>query len=273
MKNEVGISDPSPVVYVSPAVFPGKPKNLHADVSHNKVTITWQQPDINPRAATKYELEQQVRDNEWKVLKIVRGAPFQAVAENLHPTTDYTFRICAVNGPHDKRGEHEVISAKTIDIPGKPNEIKIIERRLNCFKMSWREPSKNSEYVQYYVVHISKLQDHRTWQHLDLISKEFLSVVITGLEESTYYDVFVRAVNRNGNGDHDYIKVGTKYPITAAFGRIIRGHQDTLDPENPDLPPQNPKERSELPEEFKLFYKSERALNKMMMKVSKDRSE
>ena len=272
MKNEVGISDPSPVVYVPPAVFPGKPKHVHADVSHNKVTITWQQPDINPRAATQYELENNVRDNEWKVLKIVRGTPFQAIAENLHPSTNYKFRICAVNGPHDKRGEHKEISAKTIEIPGKPNELKVIERRLNCFKMSWCEPSKNSEYVQYYVVHIRKSRA-RTWQHLNLISKDFLSVVITGLDEATYYDVFVRAVNQKGNGGYEYTKVGTKYPITAAFGRFFLGHQDTLNPDNPDLPPQNLKERSELPEEFKLLYTSERELNEMMQKIIRDRSE
>ena len=272
MKNEVDFSDPSPVVYVPPAVFPGKPKYVRADVSHDKVTITWQQPDINPRAATKYELEKQVRDNEWKVLKIVRGAPFKAVAEKLHPSTNYHFRICAVNESCDMRGEHEMISAKTIGIPGKPNEVKITERRLNCFKMCWHEPSRNSEYVQYYVVHIRKSQDP-TWQHLDVIPNNCLSVVITGLDQATWYDVFVRAVNQNGNGDHDYIKVGTKYQFVAAFGRTFRGHQDTLTPDNPDLPPQRPKRTQELPEQLKLFYKSESELDGMMMKIITDRSE
>ena len=58
MRNDIGDSDPSPVVDVPPAVFPGIPKNVKCiDVSHDQVKISWQKPDINPEAATRYELE------------------------------------------------------------------------------------------------------------------------------------------------------------------------------------------------------------------------
>lgn len=132
MRNDIGDSDPSPVISI-----PGKPKNACAHVSHNQVTISWQKPEINPSAAThaRYELEMQLHNKQWKYIAIVDGVPFEAVARKLRSKTLYTFRICAINGPYETRRAYQVVSATTIDIPGPPKKVKIIEKRFTCFKI------------------------------------------------------------------------------------------------------------------------------------------
>ena len=65
MRNGVGDSDPSPVVDVPPAVFPGKLQNLNCKHKNScyQVTISWEQPTTNPEAATRYELQRQEDEN------------------------------------------------------------------------------------------------------------------------------------------------------------------------------------------------------------------
>ena len=122
--------------------------------------------------------------------------PLEAVVEKLSPNTDYYFRVCAMNGSHDKRGEYQVVSAKTIAIPGPPQKVHIIEKRLTCFKIGWAAPAINPKNVKY-VVHIRKDCDSK-WLHLDqLLPSKCLSVVITGLDTNTYYQVCVRALNQS----------------------------------------------------------------------------
>ena len=220
MKNDFGISGPSPVVDVPPAVFPGKPKNVKASVTHDQVLISWQQPEINSIAATKYEVEKLVRENQWVTLKVVDhkvGCPLKALAERLRPKTKYQFRVCAVNSPHDKRGEYQEISANTIDIPGPPRKIYVIERGITYFMIGWEAPETNPEYIQHYVVHFRRDRDQCEWQHLQLLASNCVSVAISGLEASTYYQVCVRALNQNGNGGSGYVLVSTRNRVSAYF--------------------------------------------------------
>ena len=262
MRNDIGDSDPSPVVSIPPAVFPGEPKNVRTHVSHDQVTISWQKPEINPTAATEYELKKQlhVGNKQWKNFVTVDGVQFEAVAENLRPKTSYKFLICAVNGPYKMKGAYLEVSATTIGFPGPPKEVKIIAKRYTCFKIGWDAPETNPEYVQHYVVHIRRNCD-RDWLHLKLLPNDCSSVVISGLRESTCYQVCVQPLNQNGNGGSGYIIVETKGRWRWSF----LNSEDGLTPDDPAVPSQRPVREPQLP---KPFNKSDQKLNEERTSMS-----
>ena len=222
MKNGVGDSDPSPVVDVPQA--PGKPQNLnckHNDLCY-QVTISWERPTINPEAATRYELQRQEDEHGQWVLetlekKVIDGV-FTAVVKGLNPRTKYNFRLCAVNDANGLKGEFcETSSTTKIEIPGDPQKVVDITRRLTCIELGWNALTINPDHVKYYAVHICKVEDKKEknkWQSLDLLPSNCLSIAIEGLEENTYYHVIVRALNQEGDGGEQYIKVSTTYAAT-----------------------------------------------------------
>ena len=257
MRNDKGESCPSPVVDVPPELFPGKPKNVKCiKVLHDQVTLSWQQPEVNPEAATRYELEMRPTNiNEWKLVKIIdykAGRPLKAVAERLEHNTKHHFRVCAINGPHHKRGEYQGVSATTFDTPGHPQKVHVIDRRYTYLKIGWRAPKTHPEYVEHYVVHICRDHDRLNagWQHLNkLFPANCSSVVISGLNEDTYYHVCIRALNRNGNGGSGYIRIGTRSRNHTVL-TFLNNYDDNLIPDNPQIPPQIPVREPQLPEPF-----------------------
>ena len=220
MKNEVGESEPSPVVRVPPAVFPGVPKNVNCkhDNLYDQVTILWEQPTNNPEAATRYELEWQDDESDHWILKRLDGSVFTTVVKELNPRTKYTFRLRAVNDEFSMKGEFYEISATTkIETPGDPQKVYVMTRRLTCVELGWNAPETNPDHVKHYAVHICEVKKDITenkWQSLGPIPRDCSSITIDSLKESAYFHVVIQALNLNGDGGKKYIQVSTTYSTT-----------------------------------------------------------
>lgn len=118
----------------------------------------------------------------------------------------------------------------------------------------WDAPETNPEYIKHYTVHIRRNRDH-DWLHLKLLPSSCSSVVISGLQESTSYQVCVRPLNQNGNGGSGYIIMETKGKW---FWNPLNYSEDRLTPDDPVVPSQKPVREPQLP---KPFNKSDLQLN------------
>ena len=140
------------------------------------------------------------------------------MVSGLNPRTKYKFRLCAVNHVYGLKGDFcEISSTTKVEIPGDPQKVVVIRKRRTYIELGWNAPTTYPAHVKYYAVHICKVEDKiekNKWQSLDLLPSKCLSITIESLEENTYYHVFVRALNQNGDGGKKYIKVSTTYAMT-----------------------------------------------------------
>ena len=114
MENSIGRSESSDIQSVDTFVLtPGPPRGLYTSdsgLTYNRITVTWDEPQQNPRCVHYYQLQVKCKqDIEWvDVLKYIAQAsePNRAVVPNLTPNSEYDFRLYAVNMDNVKCPEY-----------------------------------------------------------------------------------------------------------------------------------------------------------------------
>lgn len=100
MKNKVGVSEPSESVR-APYLIPGPPQNIHEEenywveeMSHNRITISWDKPDAQPQAVKQYQVEVREEGDGQPISEIVDSLEkLTATFSKLRPNSIYKFRV------------------------------------------------------------------------------------------------------------------------------------------------------------------------------------
>ena len=124
MANEAGLSEPSRACDIEARdLIPGPPKNVHVakkEVS-TCVVLTWDKPEINLKSVDGYAIRRRNQgETNWVTVETIIDKQLQSLQVNdLSPSTQYEFQICAVNHMR-KQGEYSTPSTIARTSPGKP---------------------------------------------------------------------------------------------------------------------------------------------------------
>ncbi len=190
------------------SIVPTEPNNFMLAVSLQTITATWTVPtDTGDSAITHYELQYRVVGTRaWEsVISITVNADpnhtYTHPIPNLTKGTEYEVQVYAVNGQGN--GNSATGTATPIGPPYAPNAPTLTGGNARI-TATWTAPADGgSTITEYHVQH--RTSTAGTWSTTDTdniatIDAATTSHPITGLTSSTY-QVRVRAVNAQGNGD------------------------------------------------------------------------
>ena len=119
MVNEAGKGAPSDSKEViTTQLIPGPPQELRTSSKRlsKYIKIRWKEPKQNPQAVFQYHVQMQLAKSKatpWYDLTTIGKEKLSAKASDLSTSTDYRFRVRALNNKHEPGEFSEVLEAET----------------------------------------------------------------------------------------------------------------------------------------------------------------
>ena len=204
---------------------------LAATATHNSVTLTWNAPSDNGGAAiTSYRIERENDDGSWSNPRSVPVSALTWTARGLENSTEYTYRIVAVNaaGDSDWTSASVITLANAPEAPSAPTSASPVPGPANV-KLVWEAPAFNggAAITRYeYRYKLDSSTSYGSWRRVDP-DPEVTEFTVPNLIPGTLYDFEVRAVNSAGAGpalEYDMITPEATAPTakvtTLSSGRL-----------------------------------------------------
>ncbi|MGI9255425.1 MAG: BspA family leucine-rich repeat surface protein [Salinispira sp.] len=193
------------------SIVPTEPNNFMLAVSLQTITATWTAPtDTGDSAITHYELQYRVvGTSAWEsVIATADADTLTITTPNLTKGAEYEVQVYAVNGQGN--GNSATGTATPVGPPYAPNAptLTVGNAQLTA---TWTAPDDGGSAITGYdVQYSSDSGSHWTPAPGNPISGT--SYTIPSLVSGTTYDVRVRAVNAQGNGDWS-VSAALTFPI------------------------------------------------------------
>lgn len=204
-------------------------KNVTAVAGDGEVSLSWQAVNNVTGYTVKYGTA------KGSLTQSIAVSTNKATVSGLKNNQTYYFQVMATNG--DWTGvPSEVISAvpQPASAPGAPSNL-VVEKADTALRLSWGS-TKDATYYQVYY-RVQGEAEFQAWGG----NITATSAVITGLTNSTTYEVAVKAGNSKGLGPYSAIATGTPnkegfdLPALPTDGRIDNGEITSIvmkDPSN-----------------------------------------
>ena len=206
LKDEIGTGEPSDVIGINlSSIPPGAPQNLTVK-GENCVVVKWTPPALQSRVVTNYciQIKQSSHmgkeiSGEWTAVKEYtyseREHIYSAEVYHLAPSSEYLFRVNAING--DKAGDYtEIVKCTTPALPPEkpqspmlilvdhPDKIKVEVKKLE-------EEKENGSPVTKVIIEYSC--DKQNWNVCEEI--DFVSLKLCGEENNPQWIIQTRIPN------------------------------------------------------------------------------
>ncbi|MGI9256185.1 MAG: BspA family leucine-rich repeat surface protein [Salinispira sp.] len=190
------------------AIVPAAPTNLRLSVGDSQLTATWTAPNDGGSDITAYHVQHRISaDGDWSPTDTANIATINDAAATSHPITGltngttYQVRVRAVNGAVTGAWS----SSATVTIPtapAAPINLNLTPIHIQI-TATWTAPNNGGSAITKY--HVQHKQSSEEWPtddtDTDTITPSDTSHIIMNLTNGASYDVRVRAVNIQGNGD------------------------------------------------------------------------
>ena len=193
--NVFGVSPWSSLASATPLNnLPNAPRNLTATTGNQRLDVSWDAPSETGGAdISGYDVDYRAGNSgDWntKVLNITTATAFTELTNG----TSYQLRVRAKNS-NGKGAWSSVVSAIPSTLPAKP-AVPTITSENQQLVVSWSAPNDGGSAITGYNLRYrtGNNGDWSNWSH----SGTGTSATITGLTNSTNYQVQVRAINSNG---------------------------------------------------------------------------
>jgi len=161
--NEVGKGDWSETVELTTgASNPEAPQAPSIAVrSASCLLIYWHEPANNGSPIIEYRLECSAkRSDMFKLIYTGQSARYELKCQTLQPSTQYFFRVQAVNA-NGAGGFSEVGECVTAaSVPGAVGAVRAKAVDCDSIQVSWRQPSANGAAITFYNLDLNELSTH-----------------------------------------------------------------------------------------------------------------
>tara|TARA_B100001248_G_C27399748_1_gene469167 strand:- start:13358 stop:15787 length:2430 start_codon:yes stop_codon:yes gene_type:complete len=155
--------------------------------------LSWSAPNDNGTSIVDYEIDYKLSvSSSWTTFSDGISASTGATVTGLNHSTDYDFRVRAINGSYSNFSN--MASGTTLSSADAINNLSITNAGPYQITLGWSAPNDNGTPISDYIVEY-KLSSGGSWTvFTDGVSSE-LTATITGLSEATSYDFRVQSFN------------------------------------------------------------------------------
>jgi len=158
--NEVGKGEWSEIVEFTTAASNPEPPEAPSIIvrSSNCLVIYWNEPNGNGSTITEYRLECSPKKQDlFKLIYSGQSARFELKCQTLQPSTQYFFRVQAVNA-NGSSGFSDIGSCvTTASVPGIVGTFKASAVSCNSIHLIWKQPASNGSAIGFYNLDLNDL--------------------------------------------------------------------------------------------------------------------
>ena len=190
------------VAAAEPSEPPAKPRGLSATATHDRVTLTWDDPDDD--SITGYVILRRVRENDeggaFSVLVPDTGSAATTYTDDtVVAGTTYTYRIKAINGAGTSERSHWFhIDIPAAPVPDKPTGLSATASH-DAITLTWDDPGDDS--ITGYVI-LRRLRYDDPSGHFDELVADTGTAATTYTDDTvkanTHYTYRIKAINEHG---------------------------------------------------------------------------
>ncbi|KAK9700492.1 EPTP domain [Popillia japonica] len=186
------------------------PRNVSAEaVSPTSIRVTWESPPAERSNGNivyyKLQVVEAGRSDSEASVTTLNTTSF--VIDELKRWTEYRIWVLAGTSVGDGPSSYPITVRTHEDVPGDPQEVKVLPINSTTIKVSWKPPlaKDRNGIIHGYHVHVQETKDESKSllnepMRFDVIDS-VLELNISGLQPDTKYSVQVAALTRKGDGD------------------------------------------------------------------------
>jgi hypothetical protein len=203
---------------VTPFGVPATPTGITSTKGNGEVSLSWTAPASNGSAITDYTVQYSTDNSSWITFTDAISTTASATVTGLTNGILYYFRVAAKNSAGTGSYTSSVSNTPST-IPSTPTGLSLVPSTTSI-TASWLEPANGGSAITDYIIQYKRSVDSVWITVSDGVSPN-TAFTVTGLLETTAYDIRVAAINANGTS-----------PYVSASTTTLTGTQPPSPPRN-----------------------------------------